>query len=275
MADCDGQRLEPVAQERVFTHIGRGLGREGAIETEKIEEVAHVVGDQLRRAHELGATAVRAVATAAIRKAANRGELTAAVEARCGLKVHVLSGEEEARLAFLGAAHAVGGDGCGALGVVDVGGGSCELVVGDPPDRVHWSASFAVGSSDITHEFLHSDPPAEAELAAARVSLAGMFADADVPAPGRAVAVGGSATSLGRVAGALLDRRGLARALTLLCGGPAAERARRFGLDEDRVRLLPAGLLILERASERFGIPLVVGGGGIREGVLLEECRGG
>jgi exopolyphosphatase/guanosine-5'-triphosphate,3'-diphosphate pyrophosphatase len=73
-----------------------------------------------------------------------------------------------------------------------------------------------------------------------------------------------------RVAGPLLDARAFARSLRELAVAPAREVAQRFGLDVERVRLLPAGLLILQAASERFGSPLKVVGGGLREGVLLE-----
>ena len=274
VADFRDGRLEPVVQERVFTHIGRGRSGDGTITPAKIAEVAQVVADQLRRAREVGAGNVRAVATAAIRKAGNSAELVSAVESRCGLKVEVLSGEEEARLAFVGAAHAMGVDGECRLGVVDVGGGSCELVVGEPPDTISWSASFTVGSSDLTHQFLHSDPPAQRELEAARSHVAQTFGALVVPPAGRAVAVGGSATSLGRVTGPLLDGETFARALAVLSEGSAGELARRFGLVEDRVRLLPAGLLLLQSASDKLGLPLIVGAGGIREGVLLEACRG-
>jgi exopolyphosphatase/guanosine-5'-triphosphate,3'-diphosphate pyrophosphatase len=85
------------------------------------------------------------------------------------------------------------------------------------------------------------------------------------------VAVGGSAASLRTIAGPLLDRGAFTRVLALLAAESAVEVARRFGLDADRVRLLPAGLLILQAAAERFGAPLEVARGGLREGLLLEQ----
>jgi exopolyphosphatase/guanosine-5'-triphosphate,3'-diphosphate pyrophosphatase len=91
----------------------------------------------------------------------------------------------------------------------------------------------------------------------------------DVPRPAAAVAVGGSATSLGRLAGPVLDAAALGRALALLTAERSSENARRFAIDPQRARLLPAGLLILEGVAEAFGA-LRVGQGGIREGVLLE-----
>jgi exopolyphosphatase/guanosine-5'-triphosphate,3'-diphosphate pyrophosphatase len=271
VADCASGRLEPVAQERVFTHIARGRRADGTIPDEKIDEVAHVVAGQLRTALELGAVRVRAVATAAIRRAANGVQVVAAVHRACGLEVEVLTGEEEARLAFLGAASALDPVPTAEIGVVDVGGGSCEIAVGMAPDKIRWSASFGVGSSDLTLDCLPSDPPTQGELAVARERIAAALGRYEVPTPALALAVGGSAASLQQLAGAFLDSASLARALAVLTQRPAAAAARQFGLDPDRVRLLPAGLLILQAAAERLGRPLIVGGGGLREGVLLES----
>jgi exopolyphosphatase/guanosine-5'-triphosphate,3'-diphosphate pyrophosphatase len=264
-----GSLLE-VHQERSFTRIGRELSAHGAISPAKIEEVVRVVSEQLEYARELGAQEVRAVATAAIRRAANGSELTEAIGRACGLPVQVLSGEEEARLAFLGVAGTLDHVPMGCLGVVDVGGGSSELVIGNAPNRVSWSTSFVLGSGDLADSCLRSDPPAQHELAEARQRIARVLSGVQVPRPAEAVAVGGSATSLRRLAGPLLDREAFRRTLTLLGSERATDIARRFALDRERVRLLPAGLLILQAASELFGTALQIGRGGVREGVLLE-----
>jgi exopolyphosphatase/guanosine-5'-triphosphate,3'-diphosphate pyrophosphatase len=272
VAECDGPRLLEVHQERAFTRIGRGLDPDGAISTGKIAEVAEVVAEQVRIAGELGSVAVHGVATAAIRRAVNGAALVAAIREASGLAVAILSGAEEARLAFVGAARTLGRSPAGALGVVDVGGGSSELVVGAAPDKISWSSSVQLGSGDLAAEFLLSDPPSAAELDRARAHVAAVFNGLEVPRPAEAVAVGGSAASLQRVAGPLLDADGFRRAHELLAAGRATELARRFALDRERVRLLPAGLLILQAASELFGVALEIGRGGIREGVLLEAA---
>jgi exopolyphosphatase/guanosine-5'-triphosphate,3'-diphosphate pyrophosphatase len=270
VADCASDGLVEVHQERVFTRIGRGLERDGTIGERKIAEVADVVTAQLRLAHEFGCEDIRAVATAAIRRAGNGPALVVAIDNACGLPVRILSGDEEARLAFIGAARALGREPSGPLGVVDVGGGSSELAVGAVPDAVSWVVSLGLGSGDLADRFLRSDPPLEAELSAARAHVASALDGLEVPQPAEAVAVGGSATSLCRLGGPLLDAVALRRSLRLLAGTRAADIARRFGVDLERVRLLPAGLLILEAVAERFGVPLAVVGGGIREGVLME-----
>jgi exopolyphosphatase / guanosine-5'-triphosphate,3'-diphosphate pyrophosphatase len=274
VADCDEDRLLEIHQERAFTHVRRGLTATAEIREDKIAEVATVVAAQLQVALELGATEVRGVATAAIRRAANGDALVSAVRRSCGLEIEILSAADEARLAFAGAARTLGYDPAGPLGVVDAGGGSCELVVGTVPDQVSWFASSDVGSGVVADECLHSDPPSPEDLRRARARVREALGDVRPPATAGVVAVGGSATSLRRIAGPVLDAEAFARTLTLLTGARAAELARRFALDEDRARLLPAGVLILQVASGLFGAPLEVANGGLREGLLLEVAHG-
>ena len=274
VADCAQGRIVHVHQERVFSHIGRGLPPGGSIDADKIAEVACVVVEQLKTAQRLGCDDVRAVATAAIRRSRSGAELATAVRDACGLEVRILTWEEEARLAFVGAASTFGHVPDGELGVVDVGGGSSELVVGSVPDRISWSVSFALGSGDLSRAYLRSDPPSPAELAAAADKVRTTLGEVEVPHPVEAVAVGGSAASLTLMAGSTLDAAAFKRSLGELAAAPAREIARRFGLDIERVRLMPAGLLILQVASELFGAPLKVAGGGLREGVLLEDSVG-
>ena len=130
-----------------------------------------------------------------------------------GLELVVLSDEEEARLAFQGAAGTLGADAPEPLGVLDVGGGSSEVVVGRAPDRIDWWRSMPIGSGSIARAHLHSDPPTESELDAARSAIAGALDMLRPPPVAGAVAVGGSATSLGRIAGPTLDVSSLVRSL--------------------------------------------------------------
>jgi exopolyphosphatase / guanosine-5'-triphosphate,3'-diphosphate pyrophosphatase len=270
VADCDGDGLREVHQEKVFTRVRRGMLVDDRIAAQKIAEVVTAVAGQVGMARELGCPEIHAVATAAIREAANGDELVATIRDECGLDVTVLTGDQEARLAFVGAARTLGHVPDGELGVVDVGGGSSELVVGTAPGTVTWSISFAVGSGDLADECLRSDPPSEGELRDARARVARALAGFDAPHPAEAVAVGGSAASLQRLAGPLLDRAAFHRSLRVLAAERAADVAKRFALDVERVRLLPAGLLILQAASELLGASLQIARGGLREGVLLE-----
>ena len=103
-----------------------------------------------------------------------------------------------------------------------------------------------------------------------RADAAAAFAGADPPRPELALAVGGSAASLRRLVGPELGRDAMARALAVLASAPAEAVAARCDIDVERVRLLPAGILVLGAAAEQLGRPLRIGCGGLREGVLLE-----
>jgi exopolyphosphatase/guanosine-5'-triphosphate,3'-diphosphate pyrophosphatase len=274
VAEARGGRLTEVLQRRAFTRIGRGLGAGGSIPRAKIDEVVRVVSEQRGLAEAAGAQALRAVATAAIRGAANREEVVAAVADACDVELVVLDGDEEARLAFLGATRTHERAIAGRVGVVDVGGGSTEIAVGTVADGVQWSASFPLGSSRLTDEHLRSDPPAADELRAMHVRAQEALGGLDVPPAAYAMGVGGSATSLRRVVGPVLDGASLERALAVLAAEPAAAVARRFAIERERVALLPAGILLLAAAARRLGQPLRIGCGGLREGVLLDLAGG-
>ena len=260
--------------QRVFTRIGRATAADGTIAPDKVGEVCDVVAAQARAARSLGAVAVRVVATACVRDAPNRDAFAHAVGAAADVTVEILTGDEEARLAFAGATHGLDGPPDEATGVVDVGGGSTELAVGTRAAGVRWSTSLRVGSGTLADTHLRGDPPAPAELAAVRAHAGAAFADVTPPAPARAVAVGGSATSLGRLAGPRLDGAALRTACERLLAAPAAVVAREHDLDPERVRLLPAGLALLDEAAAAFGVPLAVAEGGLREGVILSEMEG-
>jgi exopolyphosphatase / guanosine-5'-triphosphate,3'-diphosphate pyrophosphatase len=270
----DGRLLE-VLQRRAFTRIGAGLRAGAEIPRAKIDEVARVAAAHRALAAEAGAQHVRTVATAAIRGAANREEFVTVLRERGGVDVVILDGDEEARLAFLGATRTLGRDLPGTIAVVDVGGGSTEVAFGTLAGGVTWARSFALGSGLLADMHLRSDPPAPAELEAMRAHAAAVLAEIDLPRPDAAVAVGGSAASLPRLVGRVCEPQAIRNALAALTGATTAEIAERFTLDPERVRLLPAGILILDAASHRLGCPLQIGRGGLREGVLLELAAGG
>jgi len=274
VAQCEHGSLRELVSQRSFTRIGKSLTGGGAIPPEKIEETAEVVAAQARAAREVGAEQLVAVATAAIRDAPNRAELAEAVRRSSDAELCVLSGEEEARLAFVGAARTLATPAEGTLGVVDVGGGSTEIAVGEGDGHVSWSASFQIGSGFLADSYLRSDPPAAAELEAVRRHVEGCFEGLEPPRPGLAVAVGGTATSLRRVLGAELAHETLERGIRVLSTSSVAEVAERFELDPVRVRLLPAGILVLEALSDLLEMPLRIARGGLREGVILELVEG-
>jgi exopolyphosphatase/guanosine-5'-triphosphate,3'-diphosphate pyrophosphatase len=269
----EGQ-LRTVMEQRAYTRIDKASKHEGRIDADKIAEIAEVVTTQVRLAEELGAEAIRTVATAAIRYSANRDEVVAEIARIAGVGVEVLSERDEGRLAFIGATKTLGHPVDGEIGVVDVGGGSSEIVLGNVASGVHAVHSFKIGSGGLADDFLENDPPSAAEIRALRDHISDFFGDVEMDQPDQAVAVGGSATSLRRLVGAVLEYETLERAVRVLANDPIIQVARRFELDARRVRILPAGVLLLEKLSELLGQPLQIGKGGLREGVILDLLNG-
>lgn len=274
VAEPQEGQLRKVMEQRAYTQIGADTKRDGSISPAKIAEVGEVVATQVRLAQELGAEAIRTVATAAIREAKNRKQAVKEIERIAGIDVDVLSDEEEGRLAFVGATKTLGHPVDGDIGVVDVGGGSCEIIIGTVAAGVHWVKSFKIGSGSLTDDFLQQDPPSASEIRKLRDHIDDFFDGVEVPKPDQAVAVGGSATSLRTLVGAVLEYETLERGVRVLAGDPIADVAKRFELDPRRVRILPSGVLLLEKLSELLGQPLQIGKGGLREGIILDLLNG-
>src|SRR6266513_2744742 len=271
VAEPDGGQLRKVMEQRAYNQIGKATTHDGAIDDDKVAEVAEVVATQVRLAEELGAEAIRIVDTAAIREAANRDAAVELVAARCGHEVEVLSEHDEGRLSFIGATKTLGHP---VTGVVDVGGGSTEIVFGSVAAGVRAVHSFKIGSGALADDLIANDPPAAAEIRAIRDHVADFFEGVELEHPHQAVAVGGSATSLRTLVGAVLEYETLERAIRVLASDPVAEVAKRFELDPRRVRILPTGVLLLEKLAELVGQPLQIGKGGLREGVILDLLNG-
>ena len=269
----DGQ-LKKVMEQRAYTRISKAVDDSGAISPDKVEEVGELVATQVRLARELGAEVIRAVATAAVREASNGPEVAAAISAAAGVEVEILSGEEEGRLSFIGATKALGHPAEGSIGVVDVGGGSTEVILGTVRGGVDEVRSWQIGSGVLAEELIAFDPPSASEIRRVRDHIEDFFHGVEIEHPAQAVAVGGSATSLRRLVGAVLEYETLERAIRVLSSEPAADVARRFELDPRRVRILTTGVLLLEKIAELLGQPLQIGKGGLREGVILDLLAG-
>lgn len=274
VAEPEGGQLRKVMEQRAYTRIGKASQHDGVVDREKIDEVADVVATQVRLAQEIGAEAIRTVATAAIREAANRDEIVAEINRAAAVEVEVLSEHEEGRLAFIGATKTLGHPVDGEVAVVDVGGGSSEVVLGTVPDGVTEVRSFKIGSGALADDLLTQDPPSPAEIRGVRDAISDFFAGVEFERPEQAVAVGGSATSLRALVGSVLEYETLERAVRVLTGDPIDDVAKRFELDPRRVRILPTGVLLLEKLSELLGQPLQIGKGGLREGVILTLLNG-
>ena len=274
VAEPEEGQLRKVMEQRAYTRIGKGASKNGKITAEKIAEVADVVQTQVRLAQEMGAEVVKTGATAVVREAKNRDKVVKEIEEIAEVEVDVLDEEEEGRFAFIGANKSLGHPVDGTVAVVDVGGGSSEVIYGTVPDGVTEVKSFKIGSGSLTEDHLESDPPSAAEVRALRDHISDFFEKTELEHPDQAVAVGGSATSLRTLVGAVLEYETLERAVRVLTSDEIYEVAKRFELDSRRVKLLPAGVLLLERFSEMLGQPLQIGKGGLREGIILTLING-
>lgn len=261
--------LAPVVERRAFTQLGRACGAGGTLLDEARDALATVVAAQAQEARALGVEKLRIVATAALRRSADGLATCHALAAAAGAPVELLSERDEARLAFGGATRSLTDGLGGSLAVIDVGGGSAQIVVGTCGGGATWSVSLPLGSGDLAAAYLRGDPPDAAELAALRAAVDETLAGVAIPPVERALAVGGSATSLRRLAGERLDPAALERALATLVARPAGDVAEQLRIAPERARLLPAGIVVLAAMAGRVG-PLDVARGGLREGVLHE-----
>ena len=169
-----------VAGARVHAHRPPGRRRGRDPPRRRSTAVAEVVAAQRAAAALAGAAHVRVVATAAIRRAPNRGELVDAVRDRAGVEVAVLSPDDEGRLAFAGATRTLERPLAGTIAVVDVGGMSTEIAIGTMAGGVTWLRSFEIGSGMLAGR-CREDPPSRADLDAMRAAADAAFGAADVP----------------------------------------------------------------------------------------------
>jgi exopolyphosphatase/guanosine-5'-triphosphate,3'-diphosphate pyrophosphatase len=266
--------VEAVHEERALLGLGEEIERFGRISELKLAETAERARAYARIARQLGCARVEVIVTAPGRQSGNAGALVRSLERATGNAVRVLDAEEEGRLAFAGAVAQVRGLPA-QVAVCDVGGGSTELVVGSSsglPERVD---SLDLGSLRLTSRLLHGDPPGKKAAARARRHVAEHFERLAAPGVRAALATGGTARSLRRLAGTRsLDETALERAIRTAVRSGSAELASEHGLDPVRARTLLGGALILAEAQRRLGVPLEVARGGLREGAaaaLLAE----
>jgi exopolyphosphatase/guanosine-5'-triphosphate,3'-diphosphate pyrophosphatase len=187
----------------------------------------------------------------------------------------VISADEEGELAYTGAIVGVS-DLPETVAVVDVGGGSTEIVVGSPEAGPVWSRSIDLGCVRLTGRHLSEDPPGKAALAEAAADAEAALEGTIPPIPLAALAAGGTARALRKVAGETLGPDELASAARKAAKRPSRRLAAEYGLDRSRARTLGAGAVILAAVQRRLTVPLVVARGGLREGAalqLLAEAR--
>ena len=268
---ADGVWRELMTQ-RAYTLIAKQAEKDGTLPKAVISETSDVVERQVRLAQETGAEHITIVATAAVRAAPNRDKLINQIRKRTDLEVRLLSGNEEAQLAFIGATKRLGAPAEGTILVIDVGGGSTELAIGTVDDGPNWDATFRLGSAMLTEAYVTEDPPHAEDLDKIRQHVSGTFEGLELPSIDKAVAVGGTATSLKKLVGTELDHETLERGIRILEESSIAELGERFDVTPERAHVLPAGMLVLEELSDLVALPLQIGNGGLREGVILTSA---
>jgi exopolyphosphatase/guanosine-5'-triphosphate,3'-diphosphate pyrophosphatase len=288
VADVDDKRLTELDRRTTVTRLGEGLDATGRLSDAAMGRVSAALADYREAIDRLGARREVAVATSAVRDASNGSDFRDEIEGRFGLDARTISGDEEARLTFLGAT-AGRPTGAGTL-VIDVGGGSTEYVTGEPGGDPDFRVSTRMGSVRHTERHLRADPPTSEELAAL-ADDAGSIIEGAVPADVRGrveagVAVAGTATSLAavdqeldpydpaRVHGYRLPRRNCERLVDRLASLSVAERRELKGLHPDRAPTIVAGAAILLESMRAFGLDeLEVSENDILHGVALAATK--
>jgi exopolyphosphatase/guanosine-5'-triphosphate,3'-diphosphate pyrophosphatase len=290
----DGQ-VEELERRSTVTRLGQGVDSSGRLADEAIARVLDALDQYRALIDEAGAETVIALATSAVRDSENGDEFRATLRERFGIEARTISGDEEARLTFLGATSARTDRDQPTL-VIDIGGGSTELVIGRPGEEPDFHESTQAGSVRQTERHLHDDPPTAQQLGALRDEVRGIFEEA-VPDDVRAgvthgIAVAGTATQVASIARALAreaaggDEPGASGAagpagpderdaggrgvhgyvleldrvrsiLERLTSVPLEERRQTPGLDPDRAPTIVAGAAILVVAMEAFGLDRV------------------
>jgi len=283
VADVDGGRVvAELARETVITRLGKGVDRTGRFDPAALRRTLDVLAGYAAVCERLDVARRRVVATSATRDAANRREFLDGVRQLFGVEAEVLRGEEEAAAAYRGATHDLPGD--RRTLVVDIGGGSTELILGRrEPEAM---LSLDVGCVRLHERHLHSDPPTAAEVAALRADadahLARVTGVLDPSSAERVVGVAGTITTvtaigLGldaydprRIHRSALRADEIAAVAGKLAAMTVAERAALPVMAKGREDVIAAGALLLDELVRTFGFPRVIASeSDILDGVLL------
>jgi exopolyphosphatase/guanosine-5'-triphosphate,3'-diphosphate pyrophosphatase len=266
VADVDGTVSE-VERRTTVTGLGRGVDTSHQLSVEAVEAVCDAVGSFIDAYKELEPERVVAVATSALRDAENSGAFLAELRERFALDARIIEGGEEARFTYLGAV--AGRQAADGTLVVDIGGGSTELILGSGTELRHVT-SLQAGVVRHTERHLSSDPPTASELEELADDVRGLI-DAEIPPEAlsevsEGIAVAGTPTSLAaieqgldpydpeRVEGYVLRMSSVQRMCSMLSSKPLAERREIAGLHPDRAPTIVAGTVILIQVMRAFGL---------------------
>lgn len=286
VADVDEQgRLTDLDRRMEVVRLGAGVDRTGRIAPESLERTLDAARRYADICEDLGVERIRFVATSATRDAENRADFVDGVRGALGVEPEVISGAEEAALSFRGATSVLGGRHPGPFLVVDLGGGSTELVLGTT--SVVASHSMDVGCVRLTERHLHSDPPTEAEVAAASADVVAALdaAAKDVPFGRTATLVGlaGSVTTVTAhvldldeydpraIDGAVLAVDSVLNACRDLLTMSRTRRERLPFMHPGRVDVIGAGALVWSCVVSRVRADVGIAGGNLRTVVVSEH----
>lgn len=272
-----------VLQERCeIPRLGEGLDERGTLSPQAIERTLAVLREYAQVALRYDAP-LRAVVTQALREARGAQEFVRAASAALGVPLEVIDGEREAALAFRAAIESFSRARESAV-VVDVGGGSTEIICGRQ-GAVETLVSIPIGSVRVTERHLHHDPPTAAELAAARAAAGAAFASVPSQPADVFVGIAGTVTTLAsitlelatydaeRVHGSTLSIDAVERWLPRLCV-PLDERRRIVGLDPRRADVIIGGAIVLLAVAAHFAVKeVLVSDRGVRWGLIYEMLR--
>jgi exopolyphosphatase / guanosine-5'-triphosphate,3'-diphosphate pyrophosphatase len=273
--------VHTVVDRADITRLGEGLGDSGQLAEEPIHRTVEAVAAMVDEARRHGVVAIAAVGTAGLRLAPNRAELIDAVQDRCGVTVEVISGEEEARLAYLAATSALP-LARGKLLVFDSGGGSTQFTLGHD-EHVDEQFSVDVGAVRVAERYRLASAVSTETLEAALGALAADLDRLDGrPSPDAVVAIGGTATNLAAVKhrlvhydadvvqGTVLDLDEIDRQIELYRTRDADERRQIVGLQAGRAEVILAGACIVRTILTKVDhTSLTVSDRGLRHGVFL------
>lgn len=293
IADVIDGRVRELAKEYAIVNLGEGVDATGLLSEAAMQRVSAVLERYLevRKRFDTPENPILktvTVATSASRDAANAHEF-AAMLADHGLELAVIPGSREAALSYAGASSDFAGE---PITVVDIGGGSTEVIVGVAGADPLLAHSFNVGCRRVTERFLYADPPDDAELAEAcawiKSEMAWLFEEVRVKGLelGRIVAVAGTATSVvsmrekmveydsNRVHGAKVTLDELAEITDMLCEKSLVEREQVVGLDPKRAPVIVAGMLILQELLDLAGADgFTASESDILQGIVLDAAR--
>ena len=268
VADVDDGSIHEVVRRLKITRLGEGVDERKRLLPAPIARVRNVLTDFRREAEGLGAERTLAIATSAVRDAENGEAFLGEVEWSYGFETRLLSGHDEAQLTFRGAS--VGRELADETLVVDIGGGSTELVAGTS-SQLRFHDSLDLGGVRLTERFLHTDPPTDGELATCAAAVKALLAER-IPGdlrPKAAIGVAGTITSIAalglgleeydaeQVHGHVVSAAGARAQLERLASLPLAKRRELPALDPERAPVIVAGAVILAEVLSHFGLPSI------------------